>query len=346
MTEENMIDIQIRDALLGILSNMESRNSEIDKTTEDIWQLSYPRDGTRATLGAGTTTIDFDAGTIVDSAGAVTQMSSSLRKHGKEFMQSVALTADHDVVIGFDQHDKIPVRAHAWYHGNQQEFTQLRVMTTEPTDVFVTVSTAPALIDMQDSYIDKSNDEIMDWTAVPTNNLVKSAEYDVSDAYEATMEIQAALDSATPHTGTRFIVQKSAADSGDEDWQDHTAFVALIGTATTDLIENNPLAAGATSLTLHEHTLTTEGALILIEDATLINSELIRVASQTGNAVVALDGVTNAHAVNTAVFNVAMVMTVSLPKTASRVRLIVDNTYHVTGSSLNYKARVNKATGL
>ena len=337
---------QTNDILYGILSMMEKRHTKVEEIKEDVWQLSYPKDGTRASLGAGVTTIDFDAGTIVDSTGAVTQMSSSLRRHGKEFMQSAALNVDHDVVIQFDQHDKIPVRAHAWYHGNQQEFTQIRITATEATTFFVTVSTAPALIDMQDSYAHKSNDEIEDWTAVAQNTVGESSEYDVSDAYGAVMHIQAALDTTTAHTGTRFVVQVSAADSGNEDWHNFVEFVGLIGTAKTDLIEDNPLAAGATSLTLTGHLLTTEGIWILIEDATLVNSEMIFVASQSANAVVALDATANAHVLNTAVFDIALTQNISLPKTASRVRLLVDNPNHENGSTLNYKARVNKVTGL
>lgn len=338
--------VATNDILMNILGMLEARHAKVEERKEDVWQLSYPRDGTRASLGIGITTIDFGAGTVVDSTGAVTQMSSSLRKHGKEFMQSAALTVDHDVIIQFDQHDKVPLRAHAWYHGNQQEFTQLRITTTEATDFFVTVSTAPALIDMQDGYVHKSNDEIMDWTAVAQNTVGESGEYDLSDAYQAVLHIQAALDTTTAHTGTRFLVQVSAADSGNEDWMDFVEFVGLIGTAATDLIEDNPLAAGSTSLTLTGHALTVEGIWILIEDATLVNSEMIFVASQSANAVVALDGTANAHALNTAVFNVALTQNISLPKTASRVRLLVDNTYDDNGSTLNYKARVNKVTGL
>jgi len=161
---ENPDMTRTNEILLNLASIMEGRADEREDRMEDIWQLSYPRDGSRATITKGTSIIDFEAA----------QMSSSLRKHGKEFMQSVALTADHDVVIKFDQHDMIPVRAHAWYHGNQQEFTQLRITATEATDVFVTVSTAPALIDMQDSYIHKSNDEIEDWVAVAQNTTYRN----------------------------------------------------------------------------------------------------------------------------------------------------------------------------
>lgn len=187
----------------------------------------------------------------------------------------------------------------------------------------------------------KSDESVQDWTAVSQNSLVKSAEYVLHDEYKSILHLQAALDTTTAHTGTRFVVQTSASDSGDEDWQDWTEFVALIGTATADAIEDNPLAVGSTDIKLTGHTYTTEGAWLLIEDATLVNSELLMVASQTANEVVAIDGTSNAHVLNTAMFDVAMVQSIALPTTASRIRLLIDNTYDDNGSTLNYKARVN-----
>jgi hypothetical protein len=112
------------------------------------------------------------------------------------------------------------------------------------------------------------------------------------------------------------------------------------------LIEDNPLSAGSTSLTLTGHALTEEGIWIGIEDGTLANSELIYVASQSANAVVALDGTTNAHVQNTAVFNIAISKTVVLDMSVNRVRVVVDNTKTAAGSSLNYKVRATKVTGV
>jgi hypothetical protein len=141
------------------------------------------------------------------------------------------------------------------------------------------------------------------------------------------------------------MVQVSSNTTGDEDWHDYREFVALIGTAATDLIEDNPLAASSTSLTLTGHALTTEAIWIGIEDSTLANSELIFVASQSANAVVALDGTTNAHAQNTAVFNIAISHPpIILDSTVNRARVIVDNTYDDNGSTLNYKVRATKLT--
>ena len=202
-------------------------------------------------------------------------------------------------------------------------------------------------------YIDGANKAIVktalaaqDWTAVAQNTLVKSAEADLLNVYSSTMNIQAALDTTTAHTGSRFIVQISGSESGNEDWQDLTDFVALIGTAKTDLIEDNPLAAGSTDIKLTAHLLTVEGILLFIEDGTLANSEIVREASQTANEVVILDGTGNAHVLNTAIFNIAMTQNVSLPSTAIRARLIVDNTYDDNGSTLDYRMTVSEVTGV
>ena len=194
---------------------------------------------------------------------------------------------------------------------------------------------------IQDKYPQKTDTILNDWTAIAQNTIVASVVMDMSEKSKYTMNIHAALDTTTAHTGTRFIVQTSSVKEGNEDWYPHADFVALIGTAATDLIEDNPLAAGSTDIALTGHALTVEGKLLFIEDATLANSELVLEASQTANEVVILDGTTNAHALNTAVFNVAMAQKVDLPSNAMRARLVVDNTYDDNGSALNCMVNVS-----
>ncbi len=201
------------------------------------------------------------------------------------------------------------------------------------------------LLDVQDGIavtpIAKAVAQIQDWTAVAQNTVTKSTVFEFDGKHDGILNIQAALDTVTAHTGTKIIVQVSSNTSGDEDWQDLTEFVTLIGTAATDLIEDNPLAAGATSITLTAHALTVLGKLLFIEDATLADSEIIKEASQSANAIVALDGTTNAHAVNTAIFNVAMTQNISIPSAINRIRVVVDNSYDSDGSTLNYKVRIS-----
>ena len=199
---------------------------------------------------------------------------------------------------------------------------------------------------MRTQFVLKGTNSIQDWTAVAQNTIVKSAEYDLTNIRSSILNVQAGLDTTTAHTGTRFVVQISGSMTGNEDWQDHADFVGLIGTAATDLIEDDPLAAGSTDIALTGHALTVEGIWMLIEDATLINSELIMEASQTTNEVVTLDETTNAHVVNTAIFNVAMVQNISIPFGANRVRLVVDNSYDVNGSTLNYKLQISNVKGV
>jgi hypothetical protein len=191
----------------------------------------------------------------------------------------------------------------------------------------------------------KTEEEIQDWTAVAQNTIAKSAECDLRGFKSAILHIQAALDTTTAHTGTRFLTQISTSDEGDEDWQDYNEFVALIGTAATDAIEDAPLAAGSTDIALTGHALTVLGKWLLIEDGTLINSELVMESEQTANEIVILDGTTNAHVATTAIFNVAMTQNIAISKDTNRVRLVVDNTYDADGSTLNYKASVSKMAG-
>jgi hypothetical protein len=189
---------------------------------------------------------------------------------------------------------------------------------------------------------DTTPKSIQDWTAVAQNTIAESAVEDVSPNYGSMLYIQAFLDTITAHTGTKFVVQASNADSGDEDWYDFTEFVELIGTAATDLIENNPLAASSTAIALTGHALTVLGKWLGIEDGTLINSELIFEKSQITNEVVILDGTTNAHALNTAIFNVAMTKLIFIPPEIARVRVVINNAHDADGSTLNYKVGISE----
>ena len=188
---------------------------------------------------------------------------------------------------------------------------------------------------------------VTDWTAVAQNTIAENGIVTLSSNYSTMLHLQAALDTTTAHTGTKFAVQVSSNATGDEDWQSFLEFVALIGTAVTDLIEDNPLAASSTAIALTGHLLTTEGIWLLIEDGTLANSELIFLASQSTNEIVALDGTTNAHAQNTAIFNIAISKVIQIPINAGmRARMIVDNSYDVDGSTLNFKLRTTQTTAI
>lgn len=196
--------------------------------------------------------------------------------------------------------------------------------------------------------ITKSVDNIQDWTAVAQNTIAESATYDCSLIYEATLHIQAFLDTATAHTGTRFIVQISGANSGDEDWQNFTEFTALVGTANIEAITNNPLSAASTTITCASTTgYTVEGEWRAIEDGTLVNSELVLQKGYSSNTnITIVNGTTNEHAQSVNMYSIAMTQNILIPAGVRRVRVLVDNTYDADGSTLNYKARITKITGV
>jgi len=104
--------------------------------------ISYPNDGTRATLGTGTSIIDFRSGTIKSPSSVVTGLSNSLSNQGLEFMRSVVINADQAIVIQLDSEDKTPVRAGAWVVQQDVLFEKLSITTTMSTSVFVSASTA------------------------------------------------------------------------------------------------------------------------------------------------------------------------------------------------------------
>jgi hypothetical protein len=100
----------------------------------------------------------------------------------------------------------------------------------------------------------KAIEAITDWTAVAQNGTGESGTLDCSGHYATSLLIQAFLDTTTAHaSGTDFKIQVSSNTTGNEDWHDYRVFNALDGTAATDLIEDNPLSAGSTSLTLTGH---------------------------------------------------------------------------------------------
>lgn len=195
---------------------------------------------------------------------------------------------------------------------------------------------------------------ITDWTAVAQNGVSESAPiYDNSANYVSALNIQAFLNSTTAHLGTEFIVQISTTTAGDEDWQDLVRFIELVGTAITITITNNPAAAGTTTFT--SGTVAAGWAvnelasrIVGIEDITLlVDSELMLQTGYTLNtSIVVQDGSTNAHAVNSVIYSIAMTKNIVLPSWANRARVFVNNNYDNGGSSLNYKVRASIVTGL
>lgn len=185
----------------------------------------------------------------------------------------------------------------------------------------------------------------LDWTAVAEAGVGESGTIDISASYATAIHIQAFLDTTDAHEGTEFIVQTSFKTSGDEDWATLTSFVDLVGTANSEAITNNPLAASSTTITCANTTGYTVDAAqmrwVAIEDGTLINSELIlQTGFTTDTNITCQDGTTNEHAQNTLMYNIACSRVISIPfGSGVRARVICNNNYDADGtaSSLNWK---------
>ena len=199
----------------------------------------------------------------------------------------------------------------------------------------------------------KSVVQIQDWTAVAQNGVSESAIYNNSANYTSALNIQAFLNSTVAHRGTEFLVQVSANAAGDEDWQDLVRFMSLAGTALTITITNDPAPVGTTVFTSGTVAAGWEvkelsSRIVGIKDInTLVNSELML---QTGyvldTSITVQDGSTNAHAVNSVIYSIAMTQNIVLPTWVNRARVFVNNNYDNGGASLSYKVRASIVTSL
>jgi hypothetical protein len=196
-----------------------------------------------------------------------------------------------------------------------------------------------------------------DWNAVAQNTIEVSSEFDVSAGYDSGIIIQGALDSVTAHTGTQFKVQVNPNESDDEDWADLPggAFIELIGTAKTENLTNNPLAADSETMTMADtEGFETYGTDIdeipgwrFIEDGTPANCELVEQISYVADTSIAWSGGTkNSHAQNTPVWNIAFSKPIPIPFWVKRVRVICNNTYDSDGSTLYYRVVGGRVTTL
>jgi len=208
-------------------------------------------------------------------------------------------------------------------------------------------SSAQAAITVTSSIID-------DWSAVAEDATDESTVIDISANYVTAIHLWGFTDMNDAHEGTEFRIQVSANSSGDEDWTDFHVFLALNGDGDAEPIDDDPLVATSTTITISNtgggYETEPMGKWIAIEDGTLVNSELVWITNFTNDTSFTIqDGTTNEHAVSTLLWDVAFAKTVMVPLGAgSRARVICNNGYDGDGtaSSLNWKVGKTVTTGL
>jgi hypothetical protein len=193
------------------------------------------------------------------------------------------------------------------------------------------------------------------WALIAQNAVREGAVVDLSDSHQSILHIDVALGNTTAHTGTRIIVQTASAAADDEFWTERHDFVALVGTANTEVVLDDPLAALAVQIHVADltgFTVATGGTLLaFLLDNTVADSELIRITSTSvegaNDHINILDGVKRAHAVTTSVLsNIASTFAVELPLGTLRARVIIDNLYDADGATVYSRTRVTKVTAM
>lgn len=194
----------------------------------------------------------------------------------------------------------------------------------------------------------KGTTVIQDWLQVAAQGIVEGGPVSIADGYDNFLFAQAALDSTTAHTGTKFRVQVSNQTSGDEDWHDLFEIILCVGTAATEALAGAETGGAATVLEVADTTgFVTNGIWLFLKDDTIAASELVfQLSYVTNTSITVLDAITNSHTAADALWNVAESKSWQLPSAAQRVRLIVDNNYDSGASTICYRAWVVKVTAL
>jgi len=189
---------------------------------------------------------------------------------------------------------------------------------------------------------------IDDWAAVAEGATDESTVIDISANYMTAVHIQAFTDMNDAHEGTEFVIQVSGMSSGDEDWSDYFKFSALVGDGDAEPIDDDPLVATSTTITVSNtgggYETAPMGKWIAIEDSTIANCELVWITGFTADTNFTIqDGTTNEHAKSTLVWDIAMSKTVIIPfGVGYRARVICNNGYDLDGTASSVVWKVGK----
>ena len=134
------------DRKVGGIAKMVEVTSAREERDLNIVFWTYPYTGATATLAAGVTTLNFEAGTIMDTSGTVTNMQHSLHSEGKDFLRSLYVNSDKAIKIQMDDSDQIFVDDAKDFQGTYFQFKRVRITCTENTNVFVLACSNPEAI--------------------------------------------------------------------------------------------------------------------------------------------------------------------------------------------------------
>lgn len=195
----------------------------------------------------------------------------------------------------------------------------------------------------------KASEAIDAWEEIAQDNIREGAAADLDPNFEHILHIDHALTSETAHDGTEIIVQISSSDADDEFWSRLTSFVAGTGTAASEVTDDNPLAATATTITISSTTgFEVEGKDLFLEDVDdIVNSEMVyQIEFTSSTDITIIDGVKRSHALNSILNNIAETFVVQIPFGARRARVLYNNSFDSGGSTVATRARLTKVTSI
>lgn len=148
----------------------------------------------------------------------------------------------------------------------------------------------------------KSVEATVDEWALTANTAIRlGTEIDVSDAYQATLNIKVVLGEAVASTGQpEIIIQTTGKTSpAKDDWVDALRFIGPVGTPVTPLALDATEPAGETSIACTNPAtagIDNDGKFKFIKHTTVANSEVIFQTANGGDAgdtITILDGLAN-----------------------------------------------------
>jgi hypothetical protein len=104
--------------------------------------FTYPRDGTKKTVGAGVTQLDFWEGVVTLPDNTEEPISDKLEAYGDdEYIRSFQVDTNQDIKIWLDDFGKKPIDKDDIHLEAYQHFRRLYIETTEDTEFHVWAST-------------------------------------------------------------------------------------------------------------------------------------------------------------------------------------------------------------
>lgn len=135
----------IDELLVAVNKTLEESNRlqrELYNLELKIVSFTYPSDGTTHTITKGTTVFNFRTGTVEAANDVVARMGHSLDSDQRDFLRSVFINTNKDVIVQLDSQDKIPVSSTQSFNQTFQEFTVVKITATVDTKVRLVASTS------------------------------------------------------------------------------------------------------------------------------------------------------------------------------------------------------------